>query len=385
MIQVTSAFDSGAITVLDAGNAADIRLALRPDICADFSQWFYFRVSGVRNTDLRLHLDKVAKSTYPAGWPGYRAVASYDQQNWFRVDSEFDGASLIVRHHSTADLVWFAYFEPYPMDRHAGLLARCQGWPGVQVRTLGLSCAARPIDVVEAGPLDPQLPQVWVICRQHPGESMAEWFAEGMLERLADRADPIVTQLLRGARLHIVPNMNPDGTALGNLRTNAKGIDLNRAWINPSPESSPEVFVVRNAILASGATIFLDVHGDEALPYIFLASSQAQPYFTAAHRQREQQFMAALLDLSPDFQTVHGYPPAAFRPETLAMASQWVANKFECLSFTVEMPFKDNANLPDALVGWNGARSKRLGAAMVGAIHRALVLSPNSRAGQAPG
>jgi hypothetical protein len=29
------------------------------------------------------------------------------------------------------------------------------------------------------------------------------------------------------------------------------------------------------------------------------------------------------------------------------------------------MPFKDNANLPDGVVGWNGERSKRLGAAML--------------------
>jgi murein tripeptide amidase MpaA len=372
MIHVSSAFDSGAITVHDAVNPAAIRLGLRPDATADFSQWFYFRLSGVRDTDLCLSLENVARSTYPGGWPGYRAVASYDQQQWFRVDTDFDGTNLRIRHRSTADLVWFAYFEPYPMERHAGLLARLQMQPGIGVRTLGLSCAGRPIDVVEAGHADPAAPQVWIICRQHPGESMAEWFAEGLLERLCDAADPVVTQLLRTARLHVVPNMNPDGTALGNLRTNAKGVDLNRAWVNASPEASPEVFVVREAIAHSGAAIFLDVHGDEALPYIFIDSSETHPYYTPAHQAREQRFTRILLEQSPDFQTAHGYPATPYRPELLAMASQWVANRFENLSFTVEMPFKDNANLPDAHVGWNGARSKRFGAAMVGAIHRAL-------------
>jgi murein tripeptide amidase MpaA len=373
MIHVSSAFDGGAITVLDAVDPADIRLALRADVAADFSQWFYFRLSGVRDADLCLHLGNAAQSTYPAGWHGYRAVASYDQQTWFRVDSRFDGTRLTVRHRSTADLIWFAYFEPYSMERHARLLAQVQLQSGTRLRTLGLSCAGRPIDVVELGSPEPAAPQVWVICRQHPGETMAEWFAEGMLERLGDAADPVVTQLLRAARLHIVPNMNPDGSAMGNLRTNARGVDLNRAWVNASAEASPEVFVVRNAIVASGATVFLDVHGDEALPYVFLDSSDAQPYFTPAHLQREQQFTRILQELSPDFQTVHGYPPAPFRPAMLAMASQWVADRFQCLSFTVEMPFKDNANLPDATVGWNGARSKRLGAAMVGALHRTLM------------
>jgi len=373
MIHVSSAFEGGAITVLDATDPGDIRLALRADAAADFAQWFYFRLSGVRDADLCLHLEDAARSTYPGGWPDYRAVASYDQEHWFRADSRFDGTRLTVRHRSAADLLWFAYFEPYSMERHTALLARAQRQPGMRLRTLGLSCAGRPLDVLEAGTTDPGAPQVWIICRQHPGETMAEWFAEGLLERLGDAADPVATQVLRAARFHVVPNMNPDGSALGNLRTNARGVDLNRAWVNATPQASPEVYLVREAIVQSGAAIFLDVHGDEALPYVFLDSSEAQPYFTAAHLEREQRFTRALQELSPDFQTVHGYPPAPFRPEMLAMASQWVADRFHGLSFTVEMPFKDNANLPDPLVGWNGARSKRLGAAMLGAIHRALL------------
>jgi len=31
----------------------------------------------------------------------------------------------------------------------------------------------------------------------------------------------------------------------------------------------------------------------------------------------------------------------------------------------LELPFKDNANDPDAQVGWDGARSARLGAAVL--------------------
>ncbi|CAH2812666.1 MAG: Predicted carboxypeptidase [uncultured Caballeronia sp.] len=35
------------------------------------------------------------------------------------------------------------------------------------------------------------------------------------------------------------------------------------------------------------------------------------------------------------------------------------------MSLTLEMPFKDNANLPDERVGWNGERSAALGASML--------------------
>ncbi len=373
MIDIDSSFDGGAIRVLDAGIAGDIRLALRPDAAADFSQWFHFRVAGVRGADACLTIADVARSSYPGGWAGYRAVASYDRKTWFRVDTALEGDDLTIRHRCAADLVWFAYFEPYPLERHAALLAQAQQSPGMRVITLGRSAAGRPMDVVELAADAADRPHVWIICRQHPGETMAEWFAEGMLERLADLADPVVRQLRAAVHLHLVPNMNPDGSALGNLRTNARGVDLNRAWNSPSMEASPEVYVVRDAIVATGAAVFLDVHGDEALPYVFVAGSEALPHYTDEHRRRDARFTAALGAWSPDFQTEHGYPKAPFASAMLAMASSWVANRLQGISFTLEMPFKDNANLPDALAGWSGARSKRLGAAMVGALHQTLV------------
>ena len=34
---------------------------------------------------------------------------------------------------------------------------------------------------------------------------------------------------------------------------------------------------------------------------------------------------------------------------------------FNCLAYTVEMPFKDNHDLPDEDYGWSPERSKKLG------------------------
>ena len=51
--------------------------------------------------------------------------------------------------------------------------------------------------------------------------------------------------------------------------------------------------------------------------------------------------------------------------EILTLASKQIGHAFGCLSLTLEMPFKDNADLPDPRCGWNGARSKRLGAAIL--------------------
>ena len=83
--------------------------------------------------------------------------------------------------------------------------------------------------------------QVWLYARQHPGESMAEWFVEGLIDRLLDGADSLARTLLAQARFYLVPNMNPDGSVRGNLRASATGANLNREWMQPDPVRSPEV------------------------------------------------------------------------------------------------------------------------------------------------
>ncbi|MBL8452907.1 MAG: carboxypeptidase family protein, partial [Zoogloea sp.] len=168
--------------------------------------------------------------------------------------------------------------------------------------------------------------------------------------------------------LYIVPNMNPDGAIRGNLRTNAAGANLNREWREPSPDTSPEVLLVRDAMEASGVELFLDIHGDEALPYVFFSTAEEVPGFTPTQQVRQARFVDGLRAASPDFQTEQGYQTGRFRDELLTLASKWVAHRFGCVSLTLEMPFKDNANLPDGLVGWNGERSKRLGEAMLNPI-----------------
>src|SRR3546814_10781713 len=82
--------------------------------------------------------------------------------------------------------------------------------------------------------------QVWLYARQHPGETMAEWWMEGAIERLTDMEDSVARLLRKKATFHIVPNMNPDGSRRGHLRTNAIGVNLNREWHEPSLERSPE-------------------------------------------------------------------------------------------------------------------------------------------------
>ena len=163
------------------------------------------------------------------------------------------------------------------------------------------------------------------------------------------------------AVFHIVPNMNPDGSVLGNLRTNAAGANLNREWMEPDAARSPEVLAVRNAIHATGCDLFFDIHGDEALPYVFVAGSEMLPGFTEKQAQEQKAFIECFKQASPDFQDEYGYEASKYQTDALKLASKYVGNEFGCLSLTLEMPFKDNANLPDERVGLERRAQRRAG------------------------
>jgi murein tripeptide amidase MpaA len=176
---------------------------------------------------------------------------------------------------------------------------------------------------------------------------------------------------LQHAVFYIVPNMNPDGSVRGNLRTNAAGANLNREWMTPSLERSPEVYAVKNKIHETGCDLFLDVHGDEALPYVFVAGSEMLEDFSPQQGAEQQKFIDDFLRASPDFQAEYGYAASKYSSDVLTLASKYIGHTFKCVSLTLELPFKDNVNLPDAQVGWDGARSARLGEVVLQPILRA--------------
>ena len=159
--------------------------------------------------------------------------------------------------------------------------------------------------------------------------------------------------------------MNPDGSVRGNLRTNGAGANLNREWLEPAMDRSPEVLLVRRCMQRTGVDLFLDIHGDEGLPYNFVAGAEGIVNFTPRLRQLTNGFKSAWIASCPDFQDEVNYGKGHATKANPAVATNWVAQAFDCLSFTIEMPFKDNTDLPDPVTGWNGERSKLFGAGVL--------------------
>ncbi|MEB2652701.1 M14-type cytosolic carboxypeptidase [Pseudomonas siliginis] len=359
---ISANFDSGNIQVIDISNPLSPVLAIRPDTRSAHFQWFHFKASGLHvHQEHWFRLVNASQSTYSKGWPGYQAVASYDHVNWFRIPTSFEGDSLRFCLEAEQTHAWFAYFEPYSRGRHDWLIEQALSKAGTELLATGKSVEGRDIQLLRKGTGAEGQRKIWIIAQQHPGEHMAEWFMEGVIERLERQDDPVLNKLLASADLYLVPNMNPDGAFHGHLRTNAMGQDLNRAWQSASQDISPEVLFVQQQMQKYGVDAFIDVHGDETIPHVFTAGCEGNPGFTPRIEKLEEHFRSHLKHTTKDFQTTYGYTRDEPGQANMTLACNSVGQKYDCLSLTLEMPFKDHDDHPDKITGWSGKRSKQLG------------------------
>jgi murein tripeptide amidase MpaA len=116
----------------------------------------------------------------------------------------------------------------------------------------------------------------------------------------------------------------------------------------------------------------MDVHGDEAIPANFLAGFEGIPSITDRQQNLFDLFGETLERLSPDFQRQKGYEIAAPGQANMSMSTTQLAERYGCVSMTLEMPFKDNFDLPDEVYGWSPQRSKYLAYACLDALHAVL-------------
>ena len=367
-LNISSAFDAGNIEVINEENHENIQLKIRKDTHSDFLQWFYFRMNNAKDKSCKLHLINAGDAAYPEGWDNYQARASYDRETWFQIPTKYKDGVLSMELTPEFDSIYIAYFSPFSYEQHLDLVNTAQQSPICSLESIGHTLQGRPIDFLSIGDNDNSKKKLWIIARQHPGETMAEWFMLGLINRLLDDEDSTSISLLNKANLYLVPNMNIDGSILGNLRVNAKGVNLNREWSKPSKEYSPEVYYVKEKMKEIGMDFNLDVHGDEGLPYIFISGIEGIPSFDKKLRQLTDSFMNNWKMFNPDIQDVHGYPKNEPGQANLDICSKNLGEEFHCLSQTLEMPFKQNENIPDSIFGWSSERSIQLGESLVNVL-----------------
>ena len=183
---------------------------------------------------------------------------------------------------------------------------------------------------------------------------------DGLITRILDPTDASTAALRDEAVLHLVPMINPDGIAPAN-RAATPSASTSTAPGPTRRRDSPEVACVRDRMVETGVDLFLDIHGDERYPYCFLGGRLEIPTATPRLSNLFFRFAKSLGRRQPRLRTRTALSrrcPEAGRP---SLRWNHVAEPFDCLSVTLEKPFKDNDASKIEGVGWTPERSVALG------------------------
>jgi len=383
---VYSDFESGSIEVIDTSNQDNIQLALKKDNASCTKQWFYFALQTQIGIQVKLTINNAGCSTFSKGWPGYRVFASYDREDWFRVDTQYDDGKLSFGLEAEEPTVYFSYFPPYDSERHQMLLTELWKTGKFDAEILAITPDDNQIELISTGSSCMNSNNIWLIARQHPGETMAQWFAEGVLKKLAD---PEVQQQLQrhNIRFYCIANMNPDGSKCGNHRTNALGTNLNRQWSEfgtGTMNEAPEALLVASRMQEIGVDALFDIHGDEEIPHNFAMSDTDFSFGDAFKRE--------LLGLNSKFQIQYDYSNyqsncgavveggiqssrccgSECNTTISGKATDFVKNAFNKPAVLIEMSYKELANGDGEALSWGQLDCVKLGADSVVAVLQSL-------------
>jgi hypothetical protein len=105
---------------------------------------------------------------------------------------------------------------------------------------------------------------VFVSSRVHPGENSAAYVFNGLIRFLCEKNDVRARQLRENFVFIMIPNLNPDAVYRGHYRADPLGQNLNRYYINPSPQEQPSIYATKQIVVDLSQTnrlfLYVDLH-----------------------------------------------------------------------------------------------------------------------------
>jgi hypothetical protein len=246
-IRFSGDFESGNLPVakqLDQRGKA-WELALRNDnddasLPDNFRTWWYLRADDVPVRDkLRLEFTRLGSRYY------FVPVYSYDQKKWQYFDEndvtltpgcdihQPDTCRLVVSKQFSQPTVWIARTFPYTIQNLSIFLESLAENKNVEISQLGLSPHfQKPLQLITINAQSISSPKqtIWLHARTHSAETGPSFVLEGLIRSVLAE-DELGSALRQKYIFKIVPMHNIDGVILGNYRTNASSINLEKQWL----------------------------------------------------------------------------------------------------------------------------------------------------------
>jgi len=332
------------VEVTRVGKATEVRFAADPHGGPE-CLWFCFRVRRLEassTNSVRLVLKHFGNLLGGSDLEKMRPVVRYDSGDWERLDPGVrmelpDGRVQGVWDVDAPETFFDAALcYPYGRAEVDRLVRDAAGY--WRKDTIGVSQAGRPLVRLSNDPGAPGCARagLYLVARQHSGETPGSWVLDGFLRRMAEFGD-------EAPLIWAIPLSNIDGVEQGDYGKDNFPYDLNRAWSHPPMRHETHVFGadVRGWSNRCRPVLGIDFHAPGGCEsdgvYTHVPDPKAYPEMHTAVSEWAEAIKADLTRLyaAEDFGRVAKY---ASRWETPSFTKFFCAT-FEKPALTLETPY----------------------------------------------
>ncbi|MCL1079499.1 zinc carboxypeptidase [Parashewanella spongiae] len=286
------------------------------------SPWYAFKVIADQATDVNVTI-KIADKRKNR----YLPKISQDMQTWSPQAHRVRGKRLTFTIKATEQPQYVAAQEVINNQYYVDWANKLQAVSQVSHSRLGESAQKRPIYKIESKANTNE----WLVIlgRLHPPEITGALALFPFVETLLAK-NKLADHFRQKFNILIIPNLNPDGVAMGNWRHNAHGADLNRDWVSFKQPETIQVHQYLQGLVAQGQKIkfAIDFHStNQDVFYTMPTNYDVEDRYFVKH------WLNSLDQAMPNFNVIQ---KPGNRPNN-GVSKQYFADNYQIHAITYEM------------------------------------------------
>lgn len=321
-MKIISNYEGSSIDILKYNDNQNIAYLSLKKENNSYSQYYNFIIENNQNKDGYVYIQNIKLSKYydkdSIFFPYKRLLTSND---WNRIDNNSFSISdnMLMIKLNPNEKFEISLVPRYTNEHLERFLDTIKNLEYVKI-------SHNIIPKIELG--DSNLPTIFVIGRQHPGETLSSFFIEGMINSIINSK-----QLLSKYHFVFYPIVNTIGVKNGCHRY-INGTDFNRVWqSNKCPE---EIKYIKKELQLYNIVYFIDVHNDEITPMDYIRVSGN---FT---KEKIADFVV-LKAMNPLYRLLRSIvKQKKIINISFKTAREYVRKKYGCTSILIELSMKEN-------------------------------------------